>query len=578
MILVSVLAGAQQASEPKAVFQDEVRVEVVDLLVSVIDSVGEPVRGLTIEDFELYEDGERVDLTFFSQQRYSEEQDMSSGSSQVELGSPPHRLVLVFDRLSLEKKARKRTFKGLENFLSTGLPPGSRVMVALAGGGVEIIQPFTDDLKLVGSALELVSETEFAGDSLRGQKRVFNRNLSNTQTTAIGAFKDGNAVSAADLQGMGLEDSLGAMQADGYKDQVNRLRDYEYNRILGALIDLETIVRGTAGTMGRRDIVWVGEDLFIKPGIDSYTPFFETFQKLSNRIEVEHPEIWAKEKDLVPQFEAIARMCQGMGATVHILDASDRSRYAQEGLIEGNRQAAGPDKFNFGDNRNMTFRQEGAQAQNLIEGGRYLSEATGGVALSGSRDVDEFFDLLGATIGGTYWVGYTPPGGLDGQLHDVAIGIKRKGLVIHSANRVPAETVHHRLADLASAEMLLQQGEDPLGFEILAGKTEKRDDGKVVQTFRLVLPTGLIKFAENGDQRTAQLAIAVVMKEIDGEVKPASVFPLPVSVPADRFRDGSKIATSFRLLVDDSVKEVSVAVRDELSGVSGCQLLNIAMP
>lgn len=568
-------AGAQDSSEAPAVFQGEVRVEVVDMLVSVVDSIGEPVRGLTAEDFEIYQDGEAVDLTFFSEEAHSEEKGLGGGSTEATPGSLQHRLILIFDRVSLEKKARKRALNGLEEFLDSTLSPGTLVMVALAGGGVQVVQPFTDDLKKVDGALEAVNVVEYSGDTLRGRKRVFNRSMSNAHTVQDGASKGGNSSSASMFQGIGLEDGLGSMQADGYLAQVNQLRDFEYNRILGALIDLEMIVRGTGGTTGRRDVVWIGEDLFIKPGIDAYGSFFDTFQRYSSRIDIDHPEVWAEEKALSQQFEAIAKMCQGMGATIHILDASDRNRYSQENLMNRDSAAGVGDQFNFGDNRNMTFRQDSSQAQNLVEGGRFLAGATGGTSLSGSRDVDEFFDLLGAIMGGTYWLGYNPPQGLDGRLHDVAIGIKRKGLVIHAAERVPAETVHHRLADLASAEMLLPQGENPLGFEVQPGKSEKRDDGKVVQTFRLLLSAGDVVFGENGDQRTAQLAVAVVMREIDGEVKPPSVFQLPVSVPADRYKDGAKIASSFRLLVDESLQGVSVALRDELSGISGCQSLSI---
>ncbi len=561
--------GAQDSSEAQAVFQGEVRVEVVDMLVSVVDSIGEPVRGLTAEDFEVYQDGETVDLTFFSEETHSEGQALGGGPSEVGPGSLPHRLILIFDRVSLEKKARKRTLKSLEKFLDSRLSPGTLVMVALAGGGIEVVQPFTDDLKKVKGALEAVNVVEYTGDSLSGRKRVFNRSMSNAHTVQSGMYTPGTTG-----QGLGIEDGLGTMQADGYLGQLNQLRDFEFNRILSALIDLESIVRGTAGTSGRRDVVWIGQDLFIKPGIDGYGTFFEVFQRYSSKVNIEHPEVWATEKELSQQFEAIGRMCQGMGATIHVLDASDRNRHAQDGEITKGWTAGGA-AFPLGDRRNMTFRQDGARAQNLVEGGRFLAMVTGGASLSGSRDVDKFFDLLGAIIGGTYWLGYNPPGGLDGQLHDVAIGIKRKGLDIHAAKRVPAETVHHRLADLAAAEMLLPQGENPLGFEVQAGKSEKRDDGKVVQTFRLLLSTGDVVFVENGDQRTAQLAVAVVMREIDGEVKPPSVFQLPVSVPADRYKDGAKIASSFRLLVDESLQGVAVALRDELSGISGCQSLSI---
>jgi VWFA-related protein len=573
VVLGTVQSGAQERTDPQVVFRGEVRVEVVDLLVSVVDGIGEPVNGLKSDDFEIRQDGEPMDVTFFSSQGVGQDDAVASAGGKSADGFPTNRMILVFDRISLEKKARKRTLKGLDSFLEGRLSPGTQVMVVLAGGGVEVVQPFTDDLKKVRGALEAVGVTEFSGDSLRGRKRVFRRSMSNAHIEQTGAYKP--SPGGIDISGLGLEDGLGSMQADGYLGQVNQLRDFEFNRILGALIDLETIVRGTAGLPGRRDVVWVGEDLFIKPGIDGYGTYFKVFQRYASRLNIKQPEVWAEEKDLSQQFEAVARLCQGMGATIHVLDDSDRQRFAMEGSIN-QKSSVNTKRFAFGDVRNMTFRQGAAQAQNLVEGGRFLAEATGGAFLSGSRDVDQFFDLLGAITGGTYWLGYGPPQGLDGRLHDVVIGIKRKGLVIHAAARVPAATVHQRLADFAAAEMLLPQGINPLGFEVQAGKSSARDDGKIVQTFRLILPTSSIQFGENGDQRTAQLAVAVAMEEVDGDVKPPSVFRLPVSIPADRYRAGSRVASSFRLLVDESLQKVSVALRDERSGLSGCQSLSIA--
>jgi len=573
MSIGAVQGVAQGVSDPQAVFRGEVRVEVVDLLVSVVDGIGEPVTGLNVEDFQIQQDGQVMDLTLFIDEGHSREKVVPPAEGGgIEVG-PPHRMILVFDRISLEKKARKRTLKSLETFLTGRLRPGTQVMVALAGGGVEIVQPFTEDLMKVRGALEAVGAAEFSGDTLRGRKRVFKRSMSNAHIEQIGAYKP--STGGNDISGLGLEDGLGSMQADGYLGQVNQLRDFEFNRILAALIDLEVVVRGTAGLPGRRDVVWVGEDLFIKPGIGAYGTFFDVFQRYASKLNIKHPEIWAEEKELSRQFEAVARMCQGMGATIHVLDASDRERFSLESTIN-QESTVETNRFALGDVRNMTFHQGAAQAQNLVEGGRFLAQATGGISLSGSRDVDQFFDLLGAITGATYWLGYSPPQGLDGGLHDVVIGVKKQGLVIHAAARVPSATVHQRLADFAAAEMLLPQGIDPLGFEVQAGESSVREDGKIVQTFRLVLPTSAIDFAADGDQRTAQLSVAVAMEETDGDVKPPSVFRLPVSIPADKFRHGSRVASTFRLLVDENLQRVSVALRDELSGVTGCRSLSIA--
>ena len=65
--LAVLLTGPLVAQQPSAeeVFVGRVEVNVVNVEVYVTDKDGHPVTGLTREDFELYEDGERVEITNF---------------------------------------------------------------------------------------------------------------------------------------------------------------------------------------------------------------------------------------------------------------------------------------------------------------------------------------------------------------------------------------------------------------------------------------------------------------------------------------------------------------------------------
>lgn len=579
MVVLALLSGGfsdarEASSDPKA---DPAANDVVDLLVSVVDGNGQPVRDLKAEDFEIVEDGEPVSVSLCSKLDGSAVAGMAAEGDATSLA--PNRMVLVFDRVSLEKKARKRILKGLEDFLKVEVPSDTRVMVVLVGGGIDVVQPFTLDRGKVAAALEAVEAAEYTGDVLRGKKQVLFRTMNNAHTVQNGAFKpsspnnsNGGLLPPGSLE---LDDGLGTMQADQYLDQVNGLRDYEFNRILASLMDLETVVRGVAGHPGRLDVLWFGEDLFIKPGIDAYGTFFDVFQRYRRKVNIEQPEVWAGKKELSKQFEAVGRLCQGMAASIHILDASDRNRYLQKDTMNHS-STTGLSYYAPGDNRSFTFSQEGARAQALTEGGRYLARETGGADLSGSRDVEVFFREVAGIIDSSYRIGFRAENGLDGRLHGVAVGVDGKGRRVYAPSQVPAETVYHRLADLANAEMLLPNGEDQIGFSVSPGPEEAQPDGTIIRAFRVILPTDRVVFVDSDGKETAKLAVAVVMKGVDGRVEPPAVFRLPVAVPVESYKEGAKVASSFRLKVGNELERVVVAIRDELSGKTGCQTLALA--
>src|SRR5687768_2383715 len=56
---------AQQQPAPPQ-FTEEIEVRVIDVDVAVTDRQGNPLTNLTRDDFELYEDGKRVDIAYFS--------------------------------------------------------------------------------------------------------------------------------------------------------------------------------------------------------------------------------------------------------------------------------------------------------------------------------------------------------------------------------------------------------------------------------------------------------------------------------------------------------------------------------
>jgi len=488
----------------------------------------------------------------------------------------PLELILLFDRLSLEKKSLGRTVKTVKEFLDHR--ENLSVMIILGGSEFEVLLPFTSDTLAISSALKRVEESETSGDKYRASKRNLIRTLSSAHAYTGSEFKPSAGISPPNAPGVGLEDAFGSMQVQQFRDQVNRTRETETSRILQTLIDIERTIRGTAGRDTRRHLLWIGEDLFAYPALDCYAALFDNFQAFRTSTNLKIPETWAAESNLEKQFKGIALLAEGMGISLDILDLSDWDRYSSARVNEDKR-STGIDKFAPGDPRNMVMNQTGAQAQSLSWGGRHLSSSTGGVYYGVSRDTGKFFERFSALLDATREAVFSPPDNvLDGRLHEVSISADEKDDKIVAPAGIAAAPALSRLIDQARAEMLIPKASHNLDFSIKAGEVTRLADGRVTQKFRILLSVPDFEFVPEDDARTAHLAIAVVMRMKDGSDKPARVFEIPVTVSSQQLQKAGKIASAFRLLVDDELGSIAFAVRDQTTGKSGTMKLDLTDP
>jgi Ca-activated chloride channel family protein len=102
-------------------------VQLVEVYASVTDASGEPVTGLTREDFEVYEDDRRQDISAFA------------------AGEFPLAVALGIDRSwSMAGEPLRLARQAAQTFLR-GLKPADRSMVVAIGSDAEIIAPLSKD-------------------------------------------------------------------------------------------------------------------------------------------------------------------------------------------------------------------------------------------------------------------------------------------------------------------------------------------------------------------------------------------------------------------------------------------------
>ncbi len=129
---MAIASSASPLSHQVPQYRGEVNAIQTDVL--VLDDQGLPMVGLTLDDFEVYEDGVR--------QRLSSVEMIGSRSDEATVEVTPRRFVFVINRLGATPVSLVKARNALEGFVTTFLTDDDKVMVVDIGYTVRVLQPF----------------------------------------------------------------------------------------------------------------------------------------------------------------------------------------------------------------------------------------------------------------------------------------------------------------------------------------------------------------------------------------------------------------------------------------------------
>ena len=150
LILVAGFAGAAALV---AQVRETVNVSVVEVPVTVADSSGNPVRGLTAANFELYDNGQRRDITGFDAIDFASTQTVGAISPQNP--NARRQFMMLFDLGYASPNGLSRSQEAARKFVTESVQPKDLVAIATIepDRGFRLITAFTTDRALIGSAI-----------------------------------------------------------------------------------------------------------------------------------------------------------------------------------------------------------------------------------------------------------------------------------------------------------------------------------------------------------------------------------------------------------------------------------------
>jgi len=376
--------------------QDEEVVKIstnlIQVDVTVIDKSGKIITDLKPEDFEVFENGEKQNISNFSfissiktqTEKPAPTKDKSLiplPPSQIRPEQVKRTIALVVDDLTLSFESAYYVRRALKKFVDEQMQDGDLVAIIRTAGGAGALQQFTNDRRQLYAAIERVRWNP-AGNG------------------KIGAFAPIEPTPLENMKASGAEVSDENLEAERIRNQSSS--DFQSSIFAtGTLGALDYVVRGMEELPGRKSVMLLSDGFKLtttdESGFSERSRIFESLQRL----------IDAANRASVVVYTMDARGLQTLGITA----ADDVSSLSSEQLEQ-----------KISDRRNELFDTQ--------EGLIYLAKQTGGSALVNSNDLS--FGIRKILDDQSYYlIGYQPDSDTFDpkirQFNKLQIKVNRKG-------------------------------------------------------------------------------------------------------------------------------------------------------
>jgi len=427
------------AASAFAQMHETVNVRIVEVPVSVVDSGGNPIRGLTAANFEVYDGGKKQVITSFDKVDFGSQEVVNAISP---LNPAARRsFLLLFDLGYSSPRSLVRAQEAARRFVTTAVQP--RDLVGVGTIDVEhsfrLLTAFTTDHDLVAAAISdprnfrgsdplQIGNRAFVGDMTleAGQKELIDSSAVKGPGSGVNMAAEG-AADMAELQARFTRSNEQAIAA-----RVEKQVDY--------LADLAKTLRAVPG---RKQVILLSE------GIDAkYLQGRDARDAQASNRDFEaatHGEVWNIESDQqygsASTQSKLDRMVRAFRSSDVVLDAIDIQGVRVQNLS------------GFGSTGTSDTADAASANLNSNAGLHVLSRPTGGEVFQNSNDLKGNFDRMLHAQEVVYILSFQSPTANPGKFHDLKVKL------VNSPGRVSYRMGYYENGGESSAERVLTTAE-----------------------------------------------------------------------------------------------------------------------
>lgn len=508
---------------PEGSFTETVAVERINVEVRVLDRAGALVRGLSAGEFQVFHDGQEVEITNFTEFRDGLAVDgAGSASPAVGAGEEPvdHHLIVYFDDLHLQANHRSVIVEALRDFVAGEQIPAVRIMIVRQGAGLSIEAPFGSSIRDLEKALDRleaappgISNEVATRQALDDIQRTWNSSRDTTGaaqqqmsqipgsnlgggggtggsprdvTSSAGALSSGNVPATCDIFGSRVEAILNSWMA---------AHTSTTSTTLSSLADTASYL---AGLPGIKSLLYVSDFLDTMPG-----------QALANYANTicpggqENLSLKTLGEQLGSAFEELTHHVAANRITIYSLQGGGLQVTSAGGARDRGGRAGSISTFEAS---NRAGNQSG-----LIK----LAEDTGGRAAMNTNDYPEALDQLSDEMLNFYSLAFAPLGSTAGENHQIEVRMRDKGLQARFRTGYVDKSHDQRFSESLQGALYLGLVDNPLQARLAADAFRAGEEGTTVMPLRVVLPVELVSFVPQGDQLLATVLVRILSRDLE---------------------------------------------------------------
>lgn len=547
--------AAQEADSPQATFFAPLEVPLVSIDVYVSGPGGQPVPGLTQDDFEVLEDGSAVQISHFyaspgvALPSEAAPESPEAGATETASGQGVF-LVIFFDDTNLSRGRRQAAIEHLGTFLSSELPAHMKVMLIRYDGRIRVEQAFTEETDEVVEALNSIAKA--ASLSRQIDETVILREIQNAASMASISGEDGAEI--LEFSGSSTWQSIGYF----VDESVARTRT--------SIESQKRLIRSLSGLNGRKAIIYVSDGIPSRPGEGLYRAWAQVFGQVpSLRVDAQSAFTQAARNDLSGEFTDLSHFANGHRVSFYTL--STIGAQAGRALSAENRLM---------DEENLAMDQ--AMSAEVVMSN--MAGTTGGRPLVNSPGLNDQLEEVSEELASYYSLAFEPNHLGDGDYHRLEIKVKREGVRVRHREGYRDVPLKERINDRTLAAAVHGFAENPMGISVATnGEIVPRDDGTFLVPVIVTVPIGQLVLIPSEEEHQGRISILMMVRDWRGDLSAPIYREYPVAIPNAVLTTalGQSAGFTIRLGVGSGEQRIAVGVRDEISRSESITLLEIAL-
>ncbi len=582
MSLLATIPIRAQQDEDLPVFYEVEEVRIINVDVVVRDRKGELVRGLGRDDFQIFENGEPVDVSnFFAVEGGNVLMPSLSGedgAEAVELVSAaefaPVSVIFYIDDINIGPTNRKRALKELRTFLENEWRSGMQGMMVSTDKTLEMQQAFTSSGAELLRALDdleakKVSGSRFERERLRLLREIGRLDEEAHDGLALASLAGTGAESADDEAG-GAGAVFGAGSADitvglemlarSLLREIETYSRYRYQLALGTVEMLRLFTDSVAGIPGRKIILYASDGLPMAAGEVVYEAYGRFAEVLPNGPSNLAMAVEGGRFDASAEIAELAEHAASGRVTFYPLDSSRR-----ETLQQGSAEVKGRASGTFGKwDEGITA----GQTRNDQDSLRLMASVTGGRAALNPSTLDDELSKMMSDLENYYALGYSAEEEAGEGGREIEVKMRDRKLRVTHRKRVHDKSADERMAERLLAGLFLGEATDnPLGVALEVEEQVRQDDGTFLVPVVAKIPVDNLVLLPQASMHEARLSIHIAVRDEQGSTSRVVKHLCPVSIPNSELLValGRQAHCGIRLIMNKGQQTVAVGIRDDLA-------------